>query len=247
MTRILIAGFKHETNTFSAVPTDLDSYRARALYYGDMIAEQLRGTIDPGKSAEELASFVRAGLTALESFKHSSGGMTLWPGARSPSPVATAYAMEAAALAGQQPSEDTIRFLRRFLDGNWMQRWWSEQTRRSAQARVALHLARVGRGEPGYNANLYQHRQSLSLTAQAELAEARRPPREAPESTTGREIFSLNPLKLWPALLLRFGACPPTRATCCTSHASIAPKDRYLLRILATHPSALCQGDHSPH
>jgi hypothetical protein len=80
--------------------------------------------------------------------------------------------MEAAALAGQQPSEDTIRFLRRFLDGNWMQKWWSEQTRRSAQARVALHLARVGRGEPGYNANLYQHRQSLSLTAQAELAEA---------------------------------------------------------------------------
>jgi uncharacterized protein YfaS (alpha-2-macroglobulin family) len=137
-----------------------------------LVAEQLRSRIDPGRSAEELSTFVHAGLTALESFKHSSGGMSLWPGARNPAPVATAYAMEAAALAGQQPSEDTVRFLRRFLDGNWMQPRWSEETRRSAQARVALHLARVGRGEPGYNANLYQHRQLLSLTAQAELAEA---------------------------------------------------------------------------
>ena len=44
MTRILIAGFKHETNTFSAVPTDLKSFRARALYYGDMVSRQLSGT-----------------------------------------------------------------------------------------------------------------------------------------------------------------------------------------------------------
>lgn len=33
--RILIAGFKHETNTFSKLPTDLVAYRARALYVGD--------------------------------------------------------------------------------------------------------------------------------------------------------------------------------------------------------------------
>ena len=32
--RILIAGFKHETNTFSVLPTDLDAYRARCLYFG---------------------------------------------------------------------------------------------------------------------------------------------------------------------------------------------------------------------
>ena len=44
MTRILIAGFKHETNTFSALPTDLESFRARALYYGDMVYRQLSGT-----------------------------------------------------------------------------------------------------------------------------------------------------------------------------------------------------------
>ncbi len=34
---ILIAGFKHETNTFSVLPTDLDAYRARCLCYGDEI------------------------------------------------------------------------------------------------------------------------------------------------------------------------------------------------------------------
>lgn len=33
--RVLIAGFKHETNTFSKLPTDLDAYRARAYHVGD--------------------------------------------------------------------------------------------------------------------------------------------------------------------------------------------------------------------
>jgi len=44
MTRVLIAGFKHETNTFSAMPTDLDAYKARALYYNEAVGKQLRGT-----------------------------------------------------------------------------------------------------------------------------------------------------------------------------------------------------------
>ncbi len=42
--RILIAGFKHETNTFSALPTDLAAYRARGLYEGAEVARQLSGT-----------------------------------------------------------------------------------------------------------------------------------------------------------------------------------------------------------
>lgn len=33
--RVLIAGFKHETNTFSKLPTGLDAYRARALQFGE--------------------------------------------------------------------------------------------------------------------------------------------------------------------------------------------------------------------
>jgi microcystin degradation protein MlrC len=42
--RVLIAGFKHETNTFSKLPTDLDAYRARALYYGEDIRAAYTGT-----------------------------------------------------------------------------------------------------------------------------------------------------------------------------------------------------------
>lgn len=33
--RVLIAGFKHETNTFSKLPTDLDAYKARQFHVGD--------------------------------------------------------------------------------------------------------------------------------------------------------------------------------------------------------------------
>jgi microcystin degradation protein MlrC len=42
--RILIAGFKHETNTFSVLPTHLDAYRARCLYYGNDILQVFADT-----------------------------------------------------------------------------------------------------------------------------------------------------------------------------------------------------------
>lgn len=42
--RILIGGFKHETNTFSVLPTDLDAYRARCLYRGDEVLRVFRDT-----------------------------------------------------------------------------------------------------------------------------------------------------------------------------------------------------------
>ncbi|MDH3579539.1 MAG: M81 family metallopeptidase [Hyphomicrobiales bacterium] len=42
--RVLIAGFKHETNTFSKLPTDIDAYRARGLYYGEEMRAALAGT-----------------------------------------------------------------------------------------------------------------------------------------------------------------------------------------------------------
>ena len=51
--RILIAGFKHETHSFSRLPTTLDDYRARALLYGAEL-DQLRGT------ATEIAGFLDA-------------------------------------------------------------------------------------------------------------------------------------------------------------------------------------------
>ena len=37
--RILIGGFKHETNTFSVLPTDLEAYRSRCLYRGEEVLQ----------------------------------------------------------------------------------------------------------------------------------------------------------------------------------------------------------------
>lgn len=42
--KVLIAGFKHETNTFSRLPTTLADYQARALQRGEQIAQAYAGT-----------------------------------------------------------------------------------------------------------------------------------------------------------------------------------------------------------
>lgn len=42
--RVLIAGFKHETNTFSILPTDLAAYRARGFHRGGEIEKVYAGT-----------------------------------------------------------------------------------------------------------------------------------------------------------------------------------------------------------
>jgi microcystin degradation protein MlrC len=42
--RILIAGFKHETNTFCRLPADMAAYRARALYLDGDVAKNLANT-----------------------------------------------------------------------------------------------------------------------------------------------------------------------------------------------------------
>ena len=52
--RVLVAGFKHETNTFSRLPTTLDSYKARMLYYGDEVIVKMRQT------KTEIAAFIDA-------------------------------------------------------------------------------------------------------------------------------------------------------------------------------------------
>ena len=53
-TNVLIAGFKHETNTFSQRPADLAAYTARGLYRGAAIPEAFRGT------RTEIAGFMEA-------------------------------------------------------------------------------------------------------------------------------------------------------------------------------------------
>jgi microcystin degradation protein MlrC len=52
---VLIAGFMHETNTFSKLPTDLAAYRARSLYRGGEVPANMRGT------KTEIAAFLDAG------------------------------------------------------------------------------------------------------------------------------------------------------------------------------------------
>ncbi len=42
--RVLIAQFKHETNTFSKLPTTLDDYRRRFLVEGEAIVPKFKGT-----------------------------------------------------------------------------------------------------------------------------------------------------------------------------------------------------------
>ncbi|MEM7749681.1 MAG: M81 family metallopeptidase [Pseudomonadota bacterium] len=50
--RVLIAGFKHETNTFSVLPTDIAAYRERGLYSGAEVADVFRET------NSEIAGFI---------------------------------------------------------------------------------------------------------------------------------------------------------------------------------------------
>ncbi len=54
MTRILAAAFKHETNTFSPLPTDLAAYGARCLRHGAEVPAYFRGT------ATEMGAFIDA-------------------------------------------------------------------------------------------------------------------------------------------------------------------------------------------
>lgn len=53
--RVLIAGFKHETNTFSKLPTGLDAYRARAFHFGE---EAMRAAYTGTNT--EIAGFIDA-------------------------------------------------------------------------------------------------------------------------------------------------------------------------------------------
>ncbi len=54
MPRVLAAAFKHETNTFSPLPTDLAAYRARCLRYGSDVPAYFTGT------ATEMGAFIDA-------------------------------------------------------------------------------------------------------------------------------------------------------------------------------------------
>jgi microcystin degradation protein MlrC len=68
MPRILTAAFKHETNTFSPLPTDLAAYEARSLRYGADVPDYFTGT------ATEMGAFIDAAKHHGWELVHSVAG-----------------------------------------------------------------------------------------------------------------------------------------------------------------------------
>ena len=54
MRKVLIGGFKHETNTYSRLPTGIDAYRSRGLHFGEDIVSAY------GRTRTEIAAFLDA-------------------------------------------------------------------------------------------------------------------------------------------------------------------------------------------
>ncbi|MDX1529518.1 MAG: M81 family metallopeptidase, partial [Gammaproteobacteria bacterium] len=63
--RVMVAGFRHETNTFSKLATDLSAYQARDLYYGEDIVAQFSGTRTEIAAIVEVAKKYRWDLTPV--------------------------------------------------------------------------------------------------------------------------------------------------------------------------------------
>jgi len=127
----------------------------------------------------ELRAAIAAGLDTLKGFETGSGGLGYWPGATSPHPVGSGWALEVLTRASdagfdvdQKRINRLVNFERAFLSGQHVPSWWQASHTRSAQARVALSLARAGHGDAGFNASLHQERATMSAAAQAELLEA---------------------------------------------------------------------------
>lgn len=137
-----------------------------------ILAQDLDKQLEMDRSPEELAAFRQAGVNRLALFEHYSGGYTMWAGSREPSPLATAYVLEALYRAGEPVNPESVRFLRDFIGGAYTPSWWDQETTRAAHARVALSLSRVGQGDAALNARLYGDRAKLPLSARAGLAES---------------------------------------------------------------------------
>jgi microcystin degradation protein MlrC len=84
--RILAAMLKHETNTFSPVPTDLARFSAWGLYEGEAAQDAYRGTNHPLAAYLDLATergaeivtpiaaeAMPSGLVAREAYEHLTG------------------------------------------------------------------------------------------------------------------------------------------------------------------------------
>ncbi|MBK9371438.1 MAG: Ig-like domain-containing protein [Deltaproteobacteria bacterium] len=136
-----------------------------------LLAKELGAKVGSRYTPAQLDERVQAGLARLRTFEHPQGGYTYWAGSRERSPLATAYALEVLQRAGQPVKDDAVTLLREFLSGKHVPTWWSREMTRSAQSRVALSLARLGKGDAGFNAGLYKDSAMLSTEATAELLE----------------------------------------------------------------------------
>lgn len=126
---------------------------------------------------EKLDEYVRVGLAKMETFRSASGGYGYWPGDDATGP-ASAYALEiltAAKAKGHPVDQGSLdglaSFVREFLGGKHVPRWWSPEMTRTAQARAALAMARADRGDAGFNARLWDDRAGLPQFGKAELLE----------------------------------------------------------------------------
>lgn len=142
------------------------SSRLLALLLVRELGPRAGATLETAK----IERYLSEGFAKLGTFRHGSGGYAMWPGGE-PSGLATAYVAELLRLAQKPVPEDTVAFLRAFLAGQYLPRWWDADTRLGAQARAALALSRLGKGDAGFNARLYAARAKLPLTARAELLE----------------------------------------------------------------------------
>lgn len=142
-----------------------------------LLARSVREQAGISTSPEALDTYVRVGLSSLDGFRTPDGGYGYWPGGQA-SGLASAYALEllAEATHAGEPVDprrldELTTFVRSFLSGNHVPRWWTPEVTRAAQARAALALARAGRGDPGFNARLWDDRTMLPVVARAELLE----------------------------------------------------------------------------
>ena len=111
-------------------------------------------------------------LAGLPQYRASrSGGLGYWKGSYYGSAMGTAYAVELMGRAkeagfgvDEQLLDDSVRYLRRVLDGKET-RGWNALTALNARAYVAVALARAGHGDAGQNSLLFSKRDNLSIAS----------------------------------------------------------------------------------
>ena len=128
-------------------------------------------------SDDDLRGEVRSVLKGLSAFRTPQGGLSIWAGSDTPSPIATAYAVELIGRSRQMGFDvdasleaGAVNYLRQHVA-----RTVSVDDRvyeLAEQAAVAAGLAYAKQGDAGLNQRLYRQRRDLSVFALSELLQA---------------------------------------------------------------------------